>query len=1314
MTRIPRNSTVSNRRSCRSALLLLSFLWGLPLLSCQDDPGPLGSKPPESTPVSVGIRPALGPVAGTALRGYQPNIIDHTVSVLDLENHLVFETVTLDTGNPANPTAGAWAATVSKDGLYAYVGDRGVGQITVLSTLTNHVVAAIDVPGDVSDLVVSEDGNTLYVAIAHKWVSFIDTRTNSVIQNVSTGGGGEPSRIALNADGSLLFVGNKHGEDVDVIDTATRSLVGSPILGSDPMGLALSPDGSELYVGLAGDHTIKVLSSSAPFSEIRSFPTGSATGPRDIWLAPDGTLLYTSGNHGTPKVRVFDASTGNLRTDLGFNSGSPAYWTFDPASNQLFGSTFAGSLSRWVWFPGLGIGSFLSTGVGSGGGILGLGYVPDLDNVLTTESPVGTVGNRVEDFEPPAFDPATDLDAVVERTGVSFAERFDGQNLWSGDPTDRLSGMPDGPLSLVAGDPGENLHWAQVDGSYRLFGLYAGGGPDPIGHGTIAAFFDQDQSALQLTLGCSTCGHDATIQVFSRDGSLLDVIDVRLDAPKTLELERVGGAADIAGFSIHAEGDFYLDDLRYDGLQCGDTVSADLTLAADLVCPPGFDGIALTVMGTGTVFDGAGHEIVAPGAAVAIRASGDGLQILNVTANGPATNAGIGVELDGATSTLVQGVTAQGREFGVTGNGETVTVAGNMLFGTTNGIDLTGDHHVFHDNDVGGTTRGIVVRGSGFTIQNDNDYTDASRAILILDAESTVIDGLDIPASVVDRGIGILNGSNLTLRNITIGGSPSMEGAGIHIRASTDIVLENVEVSGRTIGVFGGEGAVRIGIENGTFSGNHTGVFLHSGEELMVSESVFSDNDGAGLMLAAPNSTINGSTFSSNLVGIDHLAGAGIVLRGNVFEGNSSYGVKTSVNTSWIDAEDNYWGDPSGPNDDDEPVDGQNDPLGLSNPDGPGDAVTDFVDYRPWRSGPDPEPDTPETALVNLTDDVLDLAATGTLAPDQAGALGAKLESASSSLEKGNKNAVQTAGNQIQAFMNQVEAFMNSGNLTQAEGQALLDAAQAILTELEVESLYASVSAGENHTCALRTDGSAVCWGRDDYGQASPPAGARFLQVSAGGLHTCGILTDRSLACWGFNVYGQRNHPGGNDFTQVAAGFLHTCAIRTDGSLACWGADHHGQASPPPSTDYVQVGAGVYHNCAVKIDGSLACWGSNRDGMATPPPGSDYQEVGAGSQHSCAIRTSGTIICWGFSGQYATYPPGGTYTQLSAGYYGSCAVRTNGSLTCWGGDIKGQLTPPTGADFKQVSVGATHSCAARNDGTLTCWGENKYGKTNVP
>ena len=53
------------------------------------------------------------------------------------------------------------------------------------------------------------------------------------------------------------------------------------------------------------------------------------------------------------------------------------------------------------------------------------------------------------------------------------------------------------------------------------------------------------------------------------------------------------------------------------------------------------------------------------------------------------------------------------------------------------------------------------------------------------------------------------------------------------------------------------------------------------------------------------------------------------------------------------------------------------------------------------------------------------------------------------------------------------------------------------------------------HSCGIRADSTAVCWGNNDSdGQADAPAG-RFTAISVGSGHSCGIRADSTAVCWG-------------------------------------------------------------------------------------------------------------------------------------------------------------------------------------------------------
>ena len=88
---------------------------------------------------------------------------------------------------------------------------------------------------------------------------------------------------------------------------------------------------------------------------------------------------------------------------------------------------------------------------------------------------------------------------------------------------------------------------------------------------------------------------------------------------------------------------------------------------------------------------------------------------------------------------------------------------------------------------------------------------------------------------------------------------------------------------------------------------------------------------------------------------------------------------------------------------------------------------------------------TPQDGIELLADDVTELLENGTLTAGQANGLMSKLNAATASLNKGNTNP---ACNQLNGFINQVNAFLNSGILSQDQAQALIDAAEAIRTQI--------------------------------------------------------------------------------------------------------------------------------------------------------------------------------------------------------------------------------------------------------------------------
>jgi alpha-tubulin suppressor-like RCC1 family protein len=310
-----------------------------------------------------------------------------------------------------------------------------------------------------------------------------------------------------------------------------------------------------------------------------------------------------------------------------------------------------------------------------------------------------------------------------------------------------------------------------------------------------------------------------------------------------------------------------------------------------------------------------------------------------------------------------------------------------------------------------------------------------------------------------------------------------------------------------------------------------------------------------------------------------------------------------------------------------------------------------------------------------------------------------------------------------------------------------------------------AISSGSAHTCALLSNGSVKCWGYDNYGQLGDGEIHRFIlpglieekyfgvpitvvglsnaiAIAAGDEHTCALLSNGSIKCWGRNDWGElgngKSSPEENysstpvlvngikDAIGICAGSIHTCALLKNRTVKCWGSNFMGQ-----------LGYGKITAQSWNVIPSLNVTPTTIRDL------SNVAKISCGDTYTCALLTNGSVKCWG-GNWYAFTRYGKTSLEegynftpvnlvgisnaiaISAGSGHACAVLSNGSVKCWGSDNYGQLGDITNpkifprfssykplpvtvvglSDAVNVTTTYFNSCALLKDGKVKCWGVN--------
>jgi alpha-L-arabinofuranosidase len=239
------------------------------------------------------------------------------------------------------------------------------------------------------------------------------------------------------------------------------------------------------------------------------------------------------------------------------------------------------------------------------------------------------------------------------------------------------------------------------------------------------------------------------------------------------------------------------------------------------------------------------------------------------------------------------------------------------------------------------------------------------------------------------------------------------------------------------------------------------------------------------------------------------------------------------------------------------------------------------------------------------------------------------------------------------------------------------------------------------------------CYAPDvtDAGQINVPPGLTNAVAIAGGFfHSLALKSDGTVVAWGDNEFGQTNVPSGlTNVVAITGGEFHSLALKNDGTVVAWGDNNHGETNVPSDlTNVVAIDATGLHSLALKNDGTVVAWGYNAYGQTNVPTGlTNVVAIAGGALHSLALKSDGTLVAWGeYSWGQTNIPSGLTnVVAISAGTFHNLVLKSDGTVVAWGHGDFGETNVPLGlTNVVAISAAGPHNLALKNDGTVANWG----------
>lgn len=298
---------------------------------------------------------------------------------------------------------------------------------------------------------------------------------------------------------------------------------------------------------------------------------------------------------------------------------------------------------------------------------------------------------------------------------------------------------------------------------------------------------------------------------------------------------------------------------------------------------------------------------------------------------------------------------------------------------------------------------------------------------------------------------------------------------------------------------------------------------------------------------------------------------------------------------------------------------------------------------------------------------------------------------------------------------NKAIAELNNGNTVQAV--SLLMGAKNYKDSDELLSGLlpkTSISAGDSHTVGLKSDGTPVAVGFNEYDQCVIFHWKDITSISAGGYHTAGLKSDGTVVAAGYNHNGQCDVSDWNNIVSISAGHMHTVGLKRNGKVIAVGNNAYEQCNVHEWKNIVAISAGRFHTVGLKNDGTVVAVGDNQYEQCNVADWNNIIAISAGSFYTVGLKSDGTVVAVG-NNQYdqCNVSDWKDIVAISAGHHHTVGLKSDGTVIAVGRNEAGQCNVSKWKDIATISAGSSHIIGLKSDGTVVATGNNNYDQCNV-